>query len=260
MTNELLAELIGRGDNDELLPLLWEKMRKYYTALSEKYARDNAARCVQCGITHEDIKQECYFAMLDSIRYYNNRKQEQAALLFITFCDKPFRTHAAGLIGIRTEQQRNEPLNTLPLSLDESIEDDEGETNTTRGELIADSRAEKAFEDLEQADYNRCARRIIAAALSDSPLQYEVIKRYYYYGDTMRGIANGLNLSLEDVRREKEKAMRKLRRCRELSRLREINAYKHIGLENFRHNGSIEEQIIERREMLEHISKRRAAK
>ena len=39
MTNEALAELIQQGDNDELLPVLWEKTaRLLYKMSAQKYA------------------------------------------------------------------------------------------------------------------------------------------------------------------------------------------------------------------------------
>ena len=103
MTNEHIAALIGEGGNDELLPLLWEKMLRFYRMAAQKYERLHSVRCAQCGVTYEDILQESYFAMLDSIKAYNERTPEQAALRFISFCGCPFRTRASALIGMRTK-------------------------------------------------------------------------------------------------------------------------------------------------------------
>ncbi len=41
MTNE---QLIGQGGNDELLPLLWEKMRKLYIGWSGSFYNAQASR------------------------------------------------------------------------------------------------------------------------------------------------------------------------------------------------------------------------
>lgn len=37
MTNERMAEIIAEGDNDELLPLLWEKMRRLFGMWADNF-------------------------------------------------------------------------------------------------------------------------------------------------------------------------------------------------------------------------------
>ncbi len=135
MTNEQLAALIGAGGNDELLSLLWEKMRKFYRMASDKYARQHANKCTQCGVTADDIRQESYFAMLDSIKAYNDRKPEQEALHFISFCGFHFRHYADLLIGNNRRGTHKDPLKNAVISLDEALPDKDGDTDTTRGEL-----------------------------------------------------------------------------------------------------------------------------
>lgn len=69
MNNERLAALIGEGGNDELLPLMWEKMRKLFKLWADKFYTGHKARCDLCGVTNSDLFQECYFVMLEAIRH-----------------------------------------------------------------------------------------------------------------------------------------------------------------------------------------------
>ena len=162
MTNEQLAALIGEGGNDELLPLLWEKMRKLYRKMSNKYALHFSEKCAQCGVTAEDIQQECYFAMLDSIKAYNDRKPEQQDLLFTSFCDYHFKNHADLMIGIGNRGTHRDPLKNYTMPLDEPLTDKDGDTDTTRLEMIPDPDAEKPFQEIEREDYRQWIRQISA--------------------------------------------------------------------------------------------------
>ena len=74
MTNEALAELIQQGDNDELLPVLWEKTaRLLYKMSAQKYALHKEA-LKQHGIEPEDLNQECYTVLLGAVKAYDSNK------------------------------------------------------------------------------------------------------------------------------------------------------------------------------------------
>ena len=74
MTNEALAELIQQGDNDELLPVLWEKTAKLlYKMSAQKYALHKEA-LKQHGIEPEDLNQECYTVLLGAVKAYDSDK------------------------------------------------------------------------------------------------------------------------------------------------------------------------------------------
>lgn len=74
MTNEVLAELIQQGDNDELLPVLWEKTaRLLYKMSAQKYALHKEA-LKQHGIEPEDLNQECYTVLLGAVKAYDSNK------------------------------------------------------------------------------------------------------------------------------------------------------------------------------------------
>ena len=50
MTNEQLAELIGQGGNDELIPLLWEKVRRLVYMQCDRIYRRAPERFISHGI------------------------------------------------------------------------------------------------------------------------------------------------------------------------------------------------------------------
>lgn len=250
MTNEQLAALIGAGGNDELLPLLWEKMRKFYRMASDKYARQHADKCAQCGVTADDIRQESYFAMLDSIKAYNDRKPEQEALHFISFCGFHFRHYADLLIGNNRRGTHKDPLKNAVISLDEALPDKDGDTGTTRGELMPDPEAEKPFQLIEREDYRQWIRQTMQQALEkyENPRLWEVIKGYYFEGRTLQSFADEWGITKERVRGIRENAARKLRRSAELRKQYMLSEYHHIGIEAFTRGGSIVERVAEQRD------------
>lgn len=250
MTNEKIAALIGEGGNDELLPLLWEKMRRYYRMAATKYAAGHAERCARCGVTYEDIMQESYFAMLDAVQAYNSRPPEQSAMLFISFCGFPFRNHAAALIGMRTRTAYNEPLNNAAFSLDEPIRSDEGDGENSRMELVPDETAEEPFRNVEQADYCRAVRESVQAELSDKPRSLDVIERVYYEGETLVSVSTAIGVSVERVRQIKRDTLRQLCRCSRLRELYDAAPYRRVSVRQFRQQGSAVEQAAENRERL----------
>ena len=249
MTNEQLAALIGAGGNDELLPLLWEKMRKFYRMASDKYARQHADKCAQCGVTADDIRQESYFAMLDSIKAYNDRKPEQEALHFISFCGFPFKNTADRLIGIGHRGTYSDPLKSYTVPLDEPLTDKDGDESTTRGELIPDPDAETPFREIEESAYREYVREAIRGTLLKiSPQMWEVIEGAYYRGETLRQIADAQGVSIERARAIKNKALSRLRSNAAIRRLHHIDEYHHIGVEAFKRGGSIVERVTEQQD------------
>ena len=74
MTNEALAELIQQGDNDELLPVLWEKTAKLLYKMSAQTYILYKAALKQHGILPEDLNQECYTVLLGAVKAYDSNK------------------------------------------------------------------------------------------------------------------------------------------------------------------------------------------
>lgn len=247
MTNEQLAALIGEGGNDELLPLLWEKMRKFYGMLADRYVRGHADKCAQCGVTAADIKQESYFAMLESIKAYNGRKPEQQDLLFTSFCDYHFKNHADNMIG-NNRGNRTDPLRNSTLSLDEPLTNKDGDEDATRGDLLPDPESEDPFKEIEEKDFRQSLWKTAKAALKSRPILWEVTERYYRGGETLQEIGDSHHITRERVRQIKETALRRLRHSASMKTYCTTSYYQPLSIESFRRGGSIVERITEQRD------------
>lgn len=258
MTTEQLAELIGQGGNDELLPLLWEKTRKLYRTWADKYYIAHKERCDLCGVTADDIRQESYLSMLDAVKAYASRTEEHTDTAFTSYCLFPFKNHAAALIGVRTTRTRNEPLNRYRGDIDSPLDGIDGDSSETIGTTTPDPEAEQPYRDIEQADYCRSIREAVSHVLEEKPKELEVIERRYYGSELLGDIAVSMGVSKERIRQMQATALRKLRNSRELKALAEIGYYKHVSVNSFqRTHISAVEKIAEERERRYNEFKRR---
>ena len=255
MTNELLAQLIGKGDNDELIPLLWEKTRRWYYEQADKFVRKYTDRCIQFGITKEDMRQECYFIMLDSIKAYNNRKEEQRELKFITFCGLQFLNKANKLIGLKkyAGYGRLDVLNNTPISLDATVSNARGdEEDTAFGELLPDNSAldkvESQFNKIGAEDSNRLVEVILEKFLEGR--EREIIERRYIKHETTTEISESWGCTRQNVSCVEKTALKRLRNNRYIMRLNDVyDAYCGVGLVAFKANlCSVVERIVEQKE------------
>lgn len=251
MNNERLAALIGEGGNDELIPLLWENMRKLFRMWADSYYTKYRERCNLCGVTNEDLRQEGYFAMLEAVKAYNSRPEENKETPFASYCHYPFKNRAAELIGMRTKQARSEPMNNnARISLDEPIKTPEGgaDDSETVGGFIPDPEAEQPFREIEEADFCRAIRDIVKAALANHPKELETLERNFYNGESLASIGADMGVSTSRAGTLKNNALRRLRYNGALMRFAEINNYKRVNKRDCLAFGSAVEQITEQRE------------
>lgn len=196
MTNEQLAEFINAGGNDELIPLLWEKVKKLMYRRAGGYYRAFAELFDKAGVTVWDIKQAAYPAFLKAIEAYKNKG---SGYKFTTFLRYPMQIAVKELIG-------SDPLNNSDSLNIPAYNDDKQDTDQL--ELVADDRSTEEYERIETADLCRTVRETVELL----PEQYrEVIKRRYYRCQNLREIAADMTLSLERVRGIESQALRKLR-------------------------------------------------
>ncbi|MBR4111860.1 MAG: sigma-70 family RNA polymerase sigma factor [Ruminiclostridium sp.] len=256
MTNEQLAELIGQGGNDELLPLLWEKMRKLYIQWSGKYYTTHKERCDLCGVTADDLRQEGYLSMLEAVKAYTSRTEEHTDTAFTSYCLYPFKTHAAALIGVRTTRTRNEPLNRYRGDIDSPLDGIDGDSSETIGTTTPDPEAEQPFRDIEEADYCRLIRETVAETLNDKPQELETIERRYYNGETLGQIAADYGVTRERIRQIEYKALRRLRKSKAMRNFQEISCYKHVSISSYQrtHISAVEKVVEERERRLKEIN------
>ena len=150
-----------------------------------------------------DLKQSCYMAFLKAVEGYKPDGKNK----FTSYLSYPFKNSVNELIGVRTQKQKNEPLNNCT-SLDVPLKDDEKEI--TLADTIADETAVNAPERAElEDDY-----RILHEAVDNlkEPMN-RVINAYYFEDKSLKDIGSEMSVSIERIRQIKAKGLRKLRNC-----------------------------------------------
>ena len=200
MTNEQLAEFIQQGGNDELIPILWERIRKLMYMKSDKVYRAYQSDFTRCGADVWDLKQSCYMTFLDAVRGYKADK----GLKFTTYLSYPFRNAVNNLIGVRTKTKQNEPLNNCT-SLEMPVSDDE---NLTLADTLIDETAVNAVDIVEQEDEYRMLHEVVDSL---QPPLNDIVNAYYFKGKTYKQIGEEMGVSGSAVSSYSAKAMRRLR-------------------------------------------------
>lgn len=200
MTNEILAEYIQQGGNDELIPILWEKVCKLLYMKSDKFYRLNQISCDRSGLDKWDIRQASYIAFLEAVRAY----KADSGWKFTSFLEYPFKKAVRELLGIRTTKR--EPLNECS-SLDAQIESSEGDSCSML-DLIADDTSlefvEYVFKRLESETIRQIVNTLTEPYRS-------IIQAHYFERLTLKEIAERLSVSGTRVRQNEVKALAMLR-------------------------------------------------
>lgn len=212
MDNEKLADIIHQGGADELIPVLWEKVRKLVYMHSEKFYRLNKDLCDRRGIDSWDIKQESYNAFLKALKAFDISKGYK----FTTYLKMPFKNAVNDLLG-RSKREVNEPLNSYK-SLDKSVMLPDGK-EVELFELVPDKSSLDFVERMETLSEYETIHQIVEQL--PEPCR-TVINQYYFQGKTFTAIANERNLSRERIRQIHLRALKILRNN---FTLREIYGY-----------------------------------
>ncbi len=200
MTNEVLAEYIQQSGNDELIPILWEKVRKLLYMKSDKFYRLHQVSCDRSGLDKWDIRQVSYIAFLEAVKAYKS----DSGCKFTSFLEYPFKKVVRELLGIRTTKR--EPLNECS-SLDAQIESSEGDSCSIL-DLIADDTALEFVEEVSERSEAETIRQIVDTL----PEPYRsIIQAHYFEGLTLKEIAERLSVSGTRVRQRELKALAMLR-------------------------------------------------
>ncbi len=200
MTNEVLAEFIQQGDNDELLPVLWEKVQTLLFIKAERYYYAFSDTLCRYGYEVQDIKQECYSAMLAAVRWYNPDKGYK----FTTYLNYALKHIIRGLYS-----GKNDALNhAATMSLEQPIGTDKDGAELTLADTMADDTAAQAFEDIENNAYYSTLYNAIETLPED---QRQVIQAIYFDGCKLAQTAERLKLTPAIVRKLEGKALRHFR-------------------------------------------------
>lgn len=221
MTNEQLAAFIKQGGNDELIPILWERIRKIMYMKSDSVYSTLQGRFQQCGVDIWDLKQSCYMAFLKAVEGYKPNTGNK----FTSYLSYPFKNAVNELIGVRTQKQKHEPLNDCT-SLDTPLKEEEPDGNTLV-DMIADDNAVNAVELVElEYDY-----RVLHEAVDGLKYpQNRVINSYYFEDKSMKDIGSEMRISGQRISQILHKGLRCLRRSEPLRQLyRENQQHKTLN-------------------------------
>lgn len=245
MSNEELAIAIQQGDQGRTLEL-WEQVnglvkRKAMQIMTALKLSGNPR-----GVEFDDLYQTGYLAMVAAVETYS---PERGA--FSTWFMFHLKTAFAEATGYRTKGGRCEPLNTAT-SLDRPVQPDEPDGGTL-GELVPDSRAADAIENVEESVYREQLHKAIDGAISELPpgnAQWDDM--------TLSAVGEVMGKSPERTRQMESKGIRELRKSRTLHRFLDFDMYRGTGLGAFRLSGSsIQEQYILKQERREEYERKR---
>lgn len=212
MTNEQLAEFIKAGGNDELTPILWERVRKLLYAIANKYYSVHSSKCERCGVTVSDLKQAAYSAYLGAVRAYDGKKGYQ----FTAYLGLQFKSAVRPLFGkdlLNVSDSLNAPV----------MADNESDTEVI--ELVAD---ETSLADFERI-YKSSTAEILCRAVERLPEELKsVIYCRYYKELSFEMTAKRLDISKNEALNREHRAIRLLRNDKELRKL--TDEYMRLGL------------------------------
>ena len=229
MSNEELAILIQRGDNDELLPLLFDKVKGviYQKAAAEYNTR--RLSFTNSGYELSDLRQEAYEIFLCAVRAYNPERSES----LVTYLNFPLLNKVHEMLGTRSGRENRKPLDNC-ISLDEPINNAEDGSPITLSDVIPDT-DESPEEKTVRLDLRRIVRTTVYAL--DEPY-HSIISRYYFAGHTYQIIADDMGISAERVRQICKKGLKLLKESTDLQKIRCIDVLSRL-----------EEQIKQREEI-----------
>lgn len=234
MTNERLVDFIKQGGNDELIPILWDNVKKLLYILADRYYSIYSDDLSRYGVTVWDLKQQAYSAFLKAIEGYDESKGYK----FTTYLKYPFK-NAIRSLRTRDTLNRSESLNTMITEKD-NIEAYE------LGDTIPDKHSLDFTENLENDSLYQTVRQ----AIDKLPEREKwIITERYYKNRTLADIAAEKERSSERIRQHEKRALQRLRNNRDIRRLADELGYSsqriyHNNYSSFKHSSVSNVEII----------------
>lgn len=242
-SNEELAIMAKSGDK-QATATLWEQVKGVCYTLSFRFMNKYLPRCRSCGITQDDLIQECFLALSEAVQAYKTESGYKFTSYLGTYVKKRFFV----LCGYRTERMKNEPINAAQ-SLHDTLP---GSEDVTLMDTLTDETAQEDFETVIEREYIRELHGALDEAMNTAltPEQEQVIRLYYYGGQSFNKIGEASGKSFQRARQINQEALRKLRNPKHSKRLRTFCEHSGWfysgGLSSFRANqGSCVELLIE---------------
>ena len=241
---EALALLAQQGDR-ESAGLLWEKVYKLYYMKAAKIYQKRRDQFIRCGVELEDIQQECFLAFQDSLRAFDPARGYK----FTAWISYPLQ----GRINALTHCQGNmkpEPLDSAD-SLEKPIPGTE--EDITIGDTLEDPEAGEMLRNAEDRVFTEELHNALAECLFTlSEPQRLAIEGRHFKGKTLRQMGEECGCSPEQVRQHESNGLRKLRRGKNLRKLKPFmeeittaKAYQGTSFTAWKNRGSVEERFVE---------------
>ncbi|MBQ2822953.1 MAG: sigma-70 family RNA polymerase sigma factor [Oscillospiraceae bacterium] len=248
MTNEQLAVFIQQGGNDELIPILWERVRKLFYILSERYFKAYGESLTHYGVTSSDLKQESYKAFLKAVEGFKPDKSYK----FTSYLHYPLKNAFRNLLS-------SDLLNSAD-SLNAPVGVEADGDNDELIDFISDDTANPE-ELTEQLSMKDTIRETVRQAVSELPTEeQELVRERYYRNRTLSELAHLHSVSKEAMRKREQRIFERMRENPSLQRLgadlgydscriynNSLSAYKRTGVSNVEYI-AIERTDIKRRE------------
>lgn len=243
MSNEELALSIQKGNTTEL-ERLWEAVRGLAAWRAKQMLTVLEGKR---GVTLDDFMQEGFLALVDAVQTFDLGAGAKFSTWFLIHLKKQFWE----LLGLRTEKQSKDPINT-DFSLDAPIGDEDGDIWL---EIIADPHGQDAMVDTEERLWREQLRATVSMVTGDLPEdQREILYRRFWLNRTYEETGSDLGISKEQARNEENKAIRRLRcpyKSKHLRPFHDFSFYAGTGLGSFRSSGlSVQERYLMKQERL----------
>lgn len=253
MTNEQLAGFIQQGGNDELLPILWDKVRHLIYKKCGKYWQFYSKELTLHGYSFDDFYQEGYNALLLAVKAFKSERGYR----FTTYLNYSLKHVIRRLLS-----GSGDVLNCAgTCSLEQPLGDGTDGESLLVEEIVPDESAAAGFEEIERLEeYNA-----LYQAVEQLPnVKREIIVERYFLNMTFGEIGKRHNFSAAYARQLHSDAIDLLRYGKEGEPLRKIyyengealpkplkrvdkpRVIRHKGLAAFRRSGTseIEDYVV----------------
>lgn len=230
LTNEQLAEFIQQGGNDDLKPVLWERVRRLLYMRSSMYFRRYTDYCNEHSVTELDLKQQAYQAYEIALKKFESGRGK-----FNTVLGYAFKSNIRSLF-------KRDALNAAD-SLDRIIDTGDGGSDTALIDFIADDTAESPFELIEEKSQREETAKILRKCVDSlNDREKAVIDGYFYNGETLGSIGNAFGISSVRVQHIRDRALQNMFVMPEIQKLGDEYGYTaravyHDSLTSFRQHG-----------------------
>lgn len=178
----------GKNAKNELYTAIYKLLYK----LCAKYLQ----YAVSLGWESDDLLSMAWFGVEKAVQDFSPDKEYK----FITYLTYHINNSLREFLG----NKNTEKVHSI-LSLDREVCGTDG---LTYGETIEDETASDAFDEAEKTDYFNCLYKTLQTL---PPEENEVLKSYFWNGETLQHIAANLNKNCSAIVQCKNKGLRRLR-------------------------------------------------